>query len=422
MKHWNVTVVGGGPAGLMACVAAAQNGANVILIEKGHLLGRKLMISGGGRCNVTNAKPVEEIVKNIPGNGKFLYSSFSQFNNENIIHFFEGMGIPLKEEDRGRMFPATDRAKTVVETLVKKVKELGVTIQTGDPVRDIQFGETEHTLLLASGNSIVTQAIVLATGGCSMPKTGSTGDGYIWAKKAGHTITDLYPTAVPLTANNPYIKDNSLQGLSLRNITLTLFNPKGKKVAQEEGDMIFTHFGVSGPCVLRLSHYVSVTQKKFEYVPLTMTIDICPGCSQSMLEEEIRKILHENEKKSIKNSLKGFFPERLLTHLLILAGCEESQRAATLSNDALLKIISYAKNFPVTITGTLPLEQATVTGGGVNIKEINPKTMESRLMQGLYFAGELMNVHAHTGGYNITVAFSTGYTAGLSAAAQCHLP
>ena len=420
MKHWNVTVVGGGPAGLMACVAAAENGAKVILIEKGTLLGRKLMISGGGRCNVTNAKPVEEIIKNIPGNGKFLYSSFSQFNNENIIHFFEGMGIPLKEEDRGRMFPATDRAKTVVEALVKRIKDLGVTILTGDPVRDIDFGESEHTLLLASGNTIVTQSIVLATGGCSMPKTGSTGDGYIWAKKARHTITDLYPTAVPLAANDPYIMDHSLQGLSLRNITLTLYNPKGKKVAQEEGDMIFTHFGVSGPCVLRLSHYVSVTQKKFPKAPLTMTIDLSPDRSQPMLEGEIREILHENEKKSIKNALKSFFPERLLTHLLILTGCEETQTVATLTNDVLKKLISYAKSFPVTITGTLPLEQATVTGGGVNIKEIDPKTMESRLMHGLFFAGELMNVHAHTGGYNITVAFSTGYTAGLSAATQYH--
>lgn len=416
MKRWNVAVIGGGPAGLMACVAAAQKGASVILIEKGNILGRKLMISGGGRCNVTNAKPVEEIIKNIPGNGKFLYSSFSQFNNENIIDFFEGMGIPLKEEDRGRMFPATDRAKTVVGALLRKIQELGVTIYTGNPVKDIQFSEKEHTLFLNSGEKIRSHAIVIATGGCSVPQTGSTGDGYIWAQKAGHTITELYPTAVPLKANDFYIIHHLLQGLSLREVSLTLLNPKGKKVAKEDGDMIFTHFGISGPTAFRISHYVSVTQKKYGKTPLHLTIDLRPNHSLDAIEKEVLEILRNNEKKSVKNALNSFIPDRLLFLLLEWLEVDDTMTTSHFSKEKIQKLIFYIKNFPVTITGTLPLEQATVTGGGVSIKEIDPKTMESRLMKGLYFAGEVMDVHAHTGGYNITVAFSTGFTAGSSAA------
>ncbi len=419
MNSYDVTIVGGGPAGLMAAIAAAQQQVNVALIEKGNMLGRKLRISGGGRCNVTNGKPLDEIIKNVPGNGKFLYSTLHQFNNQDIIRFFEGLGIPLKEEDRGRMFPATDQAKTVVDALIRKMDKFGVAIITGDPVKDIVFKEHVHTLSLTSGKTIHTKTVILATGGCSMPKTGSTGDGYTWAKKAGHTITDLYPTAVPLTANNDYIQNHSLQGLSLRNITLTLLNPKGKKIIQEEGDMIFTHFGISGPAVLRISHYVSITRKKFNNLPLSLTIDLFPHLNIEMVEKDLQQLKETNEKKALKNALKNYVPERLLTLLIQLIECEDTLTMTQVSKDKLQKLALLMKNFPLTITGTLPLELATVTGGGVHIKEINPKTMESRLTKGLYFAGEIMDVHAHTGGYNITVAFSTGYTAGHSAALEC---
>ena len=419
MNLYDVTIVGGGPAGLMAAIAAAQQQVNVALIEKGNMLGRKLRISGGGRCNVTNGKPLDEIIKNVPGNGKFLYSTLHQFNNQDIIRFFEGLGIPLKEEDRGRMFPATDQAKTVVDALIRKMDKFGVAIITGDPVKDIVFKEHVHTLSLTSGKTIHTKTVILATGGCSMPKTGSTGDGYTWAKKAGHTITDLYPTAVPLTANNDYIQNHSLQGLSLRNITLTLLNPKGKKIIQEEGDMIFTHFGISGPAVLRISHYVSITRKKFNNLPLSLTIDLFPHLNIEMVEKDLQQLKETNEKKALKNALKNYVPERLLTLLIQLIECEDTLTMTQVSKDKLQKLALLMKNFPLTITGTLPLELATVTGGGVHIKEINPKTMESRLTKGLYFAGEIMDVHAHTGGYNITVAFSTGYTAGHSAALEC---
>ena len=418
MNSYDVTIVGGGPAGLMAAISAAQQQVNVALIEKGDMLGRKLRISGGGRCNVTNGKPLDEIIKNVPGNGKFRYSTLHQFNNQDIIRFFEGLGIPLKEEDRGRIFPATDQAKTVVDALIRKMDKFGVAIITGDPVKDIVFKEHVHTLSLTSGKTIHTKTVILATGGCSMPKTGSTGDGYTWAKKAGHTITDLYPTAVPLTANNEYIKNHSLQGLSLRNITLTLLNPKGKKIIQEEGDMIFTHFGISGPAVLRISHYVSITRKKFNNLPLSLTIDLFPHQNIEMVEKDLQQLKETNEKKALKNALKNYVPDRLLTLLIQLIECEDTLPMTQISKEKIQKLALLMKNLPLTITGTLPLELATVTGGGVHIKEINPKTMESRLTKGLYFAGEIMDVHAHTGGYNITVAFSTGYTAGHSAALE----
>lgn len=418
MNIYDVTIVGGGPAGLMAAISAAEKKVKVLLIEKGEILGRKLCISGGGRCNVTNANPLEEIIKNIPGNGKFLYSTLNQFNNQDIIHFFEGLGIPLKEEDRGRMFPATDQAKTVVSALVNQMNKLGVVIHNGDPVKDIDLKENIHTLSLSSGKKTHTKTLILATGGCSMPKTGSTGDGYTWAKKAGHTITDLYPTAVPLTANNDYIQDHSLQGLSLRNVTLTLFNPKGKKIIREEGDLIFTHFGLSGPAVLRISHYVSIAGKKHRNLPLPLSIDLFPHLHIDRVEKDLYQLKEANEKKTIKNALKNYVPERLLTLLIQLIRCEDTMVIAMVSKDKMKKLAFLMKNFPLTITGTLPLELATVTGGGVHIKEINPKTMESRLIKGLYFAGEIMDVHAHTGGYNITVAFSTGYTAGHSAALE----
>lgn len=416
MSLYDVAIVGGGPAGLMAAIGAGQKNVKVALIEKGEKLGRKLLISGGGRCNVTNAKPLDEIIKNIPGNGKFLYSTLHQFNNKDIILFFEKLGIPLKEEDNGRMFPATDQAKTVVDALVKEIKRLGVCMITGDPVQDIDFKEHTHTLQLVSGKSIEAKTVILATGGCSMPKTGSTGDGYKWARKAGHTITDLYPTAVPLTANNSYIEDRSLQGLSLRNIALSLFHPTGKKITQEEGDMIFTHFGISGPAALRISHYVSITQKKYENTPLPLTIDLFPGQTMEKVEKDLLQIKMEHSKKTIKNALKNYIPERMLHILLQLTDCKETMILGEISKGKLQKMAYLIKNFPLTITGTLPLELATVTGGGVLTKEIHPKSMESRLMEGLFFAGEIIDVHAHTGGYNITVAFSTGYTAGLSAA------
>ena len=419
MSHWDVIVIGGGPAGLMASVAAASRGARVLLIDKGNTLGRKLMISGGGRCNVTNAKPLEELMQNIPGNGRFLFSALSRFNNTHIIDFFTGLGIALKEEDRGRMFPASDKAKSVVDTLLSEIHRLGVTIRTMEAVERLLFDEERITgVLLRSGETLQAHAVIVATGGASVPATGSTGDAYPWAAEVGHTITDLFPTAVPLTANNDYIKNANMQGLSLRNVELTLWNPKGKKVCIEEGDMLFTHFGISGPAALRVSHYVSVTQRKFGSIPLAITIDILPEKSLAEIEQETLYLMQAEPKKAVKNVLRTYVPERLLRTTLEEAGISEDTTYAHISRAAWTQFARLFKQFPVTVTGTLPLEQATVTGGGVSVKEIDPKSMQSKRKKGLFFAGEVLDVHAHTGGYNITVAFTTGHTAGEAAANQ----
>jgi predicted Rossmann fold flavoprotein len=419
MSNWDVIVIGGGPAGLMACVAAASHHANVLLLDKGNKLGRKLMISGGGRCNVTNAKPLEELLKNVPGNGKFLFSALHNFSNQDIISFFTELGITLKEEDRGRMFPASDKAKTVVDALLGEVRRLGVTIRVNEPVKQLLYNNTDvEGVELLSGEIIPCRHIIVATGGCSVPTTGSTGDAYPWARTAGHTVTELFPTAVPLKASDPYIKEARLQGLSLREVHLTLWNPKGKKVCIEEGDMLFTHFGVSGPAVLRVSHYVSVAQRKFGPAPLRLTIDVLPNKTVDDIYEETMSMMEREPKKTVKNVLRTYIPERLLHLILEMTDIDEDTTYAHIPRAEWRQMALLIKQFPVTVTGTLPLEQATVTGGGVSIKEIDPKSMQSKIKRGLFFAGEVLDVHAHTGGYNITVAFTTGHAAGSAAAKQ----
>ncbi len=418
MNDCDVLIIGGGPAGLMAAAAAGRQGARVLLLEKGDRLGRKLIISGGGRCNVTNRKPVPDLIAHIPGNGRFLYSALSTFGSEEIISFFAGLGVKLKEEDRGRMFPATDRAATVAQTLIAHLRDLGVGIRTGARVERLTLGEGRCCgAALAGGGAVHAGAVVVAVGGTSVPKTGSTGDGYAWAQQAGHTVTPLYPTEVPLTAADPWILDRSVQGLSLSAVTQTLYDPAGKKVTTQEGDMIFTHFGLSGPVSLRTSHYVSVTHLRRGPQQLRLAIDLFPGQSSDDLYHRCLTLAEAEPKKAIRNVWKALLPERLLPVLLGLAELDGQLTAAHLPREGLLRLSRLLKALPVTVTGTLPLADAFVTGGGVSVKEVDPKTMASRLVPGLYFAGEVLDVHAHTGGYNITVAFATGYTAGQAAAA-----
>lgn len=416
----DVIVIGGGPAGLMASVSAAEHGAKVLLVDKGNKLGRKLAISGGGRCNVTNRKPINELIENIPGNGRFMHSPFSVFNNEDIIAFFESLGIKLKEEDRGRMFPVSDKATTVVNTLLKKIKQLGVTIRTNTAVDKIIYtDEGVKAVQLRDKTVILTKAVVVATGGMSVPHTGSTGDGYPWAIEAGHTITELYPTEVPITSNESFIKDKTLQGLSLRNVALSVINPKGKTLIAHDGDMIFTHFGISGPIALRCSQFVVKGLKKLNTKEILLAIDLFPEQSQEEIFQQLRSLIVDNEKKSLKNVYKGLIPERLLQLLFTQLDIDEQKLAGQLSNEETRKLAEKMKRFTFYANGTLPLEKAFVTGGGVATKEIKPKTMESRFKNGLYFAGEILDIHGYTGGYNITVAFSTGYAAGKSAAEHC---
>jgi len=415
-RVYDLIVIGGGPAGLMACVGAGQQGARVLLLEKGEKLGRKLIISGGGRCNVTNAKEIDEIIKNIPGNGRFMYSGLHQFGNRDIIHLFESLGVKLKEEDNGRMFPVTDKAVTVAETLIRYIRSMGVEIRLNAPVQQViaKSGSIEG-VLLRNGERISSRSVIIATGGKSVPKTGSTGDGYLFAKSLGHTITDLYPTEVPLTSNEDWIKERVLQGLSLRDVKLTLADQKGKILTVQRGDMIFTHFGISGPAALRLGHYVSVARKKDRSAPLTVAIDLFPDLHMDEIYEESLSLAEKEPKKAVKNVLKGYLPERMIPLLLEKAGIGMETTYAHLSKKSWQDFTRLLKAFPLSVTGTLSIEEAFVTGGGVSIKEIDPKTFQSKLVAGLFFAGEVMDVHAHTGGYNITVAFSSGYNAGKSA-------
>lgn len=415
--EFDVIVIGGGPSGLMAAIGAGEKGAKVLLVDKGDKLGRKLAISGGGRCNVTNRLPIEEIIKHLPGNGKFLYSAFSIFSNEDIIRFFEKLGIALKEEDHGRMFPVSNKAQSVVDALLEQLEKLNVRVFKNSPVADVIYenGETA-AVLLKDGSKIKAKSIVLAVGGKSVPHTGSTGDGYAWAEKAGHTITELFPTEVPITSNEEFIQNKTLQGLSLRDIDLSVLNPKGKPIITHRMDMIFTHFGISGPAVLRCSQFVVKAMKKWNLKEVTMSLDSLPDKKEEEIFQEILTLVKSEPKKIIKNLLKGFLPERYLLFLLDQNAIDTNEQGGTISNEKIRSFSKSCKQFLIKVNGTLPLEKAFVTGGGVSVKEIEPQTMASKLMNGLYFCGEILDIHGYTGGYNITSALVTGRLAGTNAA------
>jgi len=413
MSKYEVIVIGGGPSGLMASIAAAEQGASVALLDKGDKLGRKLGISGGGRCNVTNAKEIDELIQYIPGGGRFLYSAFSLFNNRDIIAFFENLGIALKEEDNGRMFPVSDKAKTVVDSLIGKARSLGVKLLTHHPVQEVLFADSGvQGVMLSSGEQLKADCVIIATGGKSVPHTGSTGDGYPWATAAGHTITELYPTEVPIVSKEPFITDRSLQGLSLRNVKLAVINAKGKAVVAHQGDMIFTHFGLSGPIALRCSGFIRGVKQKSGSTEVRLALDLFPEKSQVELDAYLRGLLADEPKKTLKNVLKGTIPERLLPILFERTGLSGETTYEHLPKELWLTFTVNLKNFNIMVTGTRPFEEAFVTGGGIHLKEISPQTMESKLMPGLFFCGEVLDIHGYTGGYNITAAFATGYTAG----------
>jgi predicted Rossmann fold flavoprotein len=413
---YDVIVIGGGPSGLMAAIAAGENGAKVLLLDKGDKLGRKLAISGGGRCNVTNRLPINEIINHIPGNGRFLHSAFSLFNNEDIIKFFEKLGIELKEEDHGRMFPVSDKAQSVVNALLNRLNELKVTVKKNTSVQTIDYKENVKTVRLINGEEFETKSVIIAVGGKSVPHTGSTGDGYAWAEKAGHTITDLFPTEVPVTSSEPFIQEKTLQGLSLRDIALSVLNTKGKPVITHKMDMIFTHFGISGPAVLRCSQFIVKELKKSSEHKVIVNIDAIPGKKEEELFQEVLQLVKNEPKKNIKNLLKGLVPERYLLFLLERNSIDLTAQAGTVSKEKLRSFVKNIKAFQFNVNGTLSLEKAFVTGGGVSVKEIEPKTMQSKKMPGLFFCGEILDIHGYTGGYNITAALVTGRLAGQNAA------
>lgn len=419
MKTYTVIVIGGGTSGMMAAIAAAEEGAKVLLIEKNKKLGRKLLVTGGGRCNVTNNRDADEIIAHIPGNGRFLYSAFHQFDNYDIINFFESNGVRLKEEDHGRMFPVTDKSKTILEALMAKMEQLNVTILTDNPVATVLYEDgAVKGVVLEDGEEIHGSAIILSTGGRAMPRTGSTGDGYKWAKKAGHTLKPLYPTEAPILSDEPFILDKTLQGLSLRDVALSVLNKKEKKVITHQMDMIFTHFGVSGPAALRCSMFVHQTMGRDKSDFVTMTLDVLPTFSSGQLNQKFQQLIKNEGDKSLKNALKGLVPERYLLFAFDRLGLLETIPLKQCTPDQIQALAEFFKDFRFTANGTQPLEKAFVTGGGINTKEINPKTMESKLAKGLYFTGEILDINGYTGGYNITAAFVTGRIAGMHAGKQ----
>ncbi|PPA71699.1 NAD(P)/FAD-dependent oxidoreductase [Jeotgalibacillus proteolyticus] len=414
--NYDVIIIGGGPSGLMAAIAAGEKAENVLLVDKGSKLGKKLAISGGGRCNVTNRLPVEEIIRHIPGNGRFLYSAFSVFNNEDIIAFFEGLGVALKEEDHGRMFPVSNKAQSVVDALLRRLGELHVEIRTNVKVADLLVHEGAiQGIKLENGDEINSRAVVLAVGGKSVPQTGSTGDGYPWVEKCGHTVTELFPTEVPLLSDEPFIKDRSLQGLALRGAAVSVLNKKKKPLVTHEMDMLFTHFGLSGPAILRCSQYVVKEMKKQKGAPVTIRIDAVPSIKGEELFQQLLKEAKDEPKKAIKNVWKGQIPERYLHFLMSLAEIDPDGQAGTIASDKIRTVSQLIKSFELFVHGTQSIEKAFVTGGGVSVKEIEPKTMRSKKCQGLFICGELLDIHGYTGGYNITSALVTGRLAGTNA-------
>ncbi|MCO5359706.1 NAD(P)/FAD-dependent oxidoreductase [Staphylococcus pasteuri] len=412
---YQTIIIGGGPSGLMAAVAASSSSNQVLLLEKKKGLGRKLKISGGGRCNVTNRLPYEEIIKNIPGNGKFLYSPFSVFDNESIIHFFESRGVKLKEEDHGRMFPVSNKAQDVVDTLVDTINKQNVTVKEETTVLNVSQDNEGIFSVETAQQTYKSKSLIIATGGTSVPQTGSTGDGYTFAKSLGHSITELFPTEVPITSPERFIKDKTLKGLSLKDVELSVLKKNGKKRISHQMDMIFTHFGVSGPAALRCSQFVYKEQKNQKKQDIKMALDVFPTMNEDELSQHIRKLLKDEPDKYIKNSLHGLIEERYLLFILEQAEIDNETTSHHLSNQQLNTIVKLLKGFSFNVNGTLPIDKAFVTGGGVSLKEIEPKTMMSKLSKGLFLCGEVLDIHGYTGGYNITSALVTGHVAGLNA-------
>lgn len=414
--QFQTIVIGGGPSGIMAAISASQFNQKVLLIEKKKGLGRKLKISGGGRCNVTNNLPYEEIIQHIPGNGKFMYSPFSIFDNQSIIEFFQSRGLKLKEEDHGRMFPVSNRSQDVIDVLLQELHKNNVDIIEEQKVTDITQND-DHTfnVQLANQQSFQAKSVIIATGGTSVPHTGSTGDGYQFAQSLGHQITTLFPTEVPITSNEPFIKSKALKGLSLKNVGLSVLKQNGKKRITHQMDMLFTHFGISGPAALRCSQFVYKEQQKQKQQTIQMQIDAFPELNHDQLRQEIVHRLQQDKDKMIKNSLKGLIEERYLMFMLEQSEIPLDTTFHHLSNQQLAALINQLKGFTFNVNGTLPIEKAFVTGGGVSIKEITPTTMESKITEGLFLCGEVLDIHGYTGGYNITCALVTGYVAGYNA-------
>ncbi|EPD80094.1 HI0933 family flavoprotein [Veillonella sp. HPA0037] len=405
-----VVVIGGGAAGLMAAVIAGREGAKVTLLEKMNYVGKKMGITGKGRCNITNACDMSDFIKNTPGNGKFLYGAYERFTNEDLLQLLHDAGLETKVERGGRVFPASDSALDVRNTFMKLMKHYGVDVHLEEPVKKLLIDDGVVTGVVTDRETYHADAVVIATGGKSYPATGSTGDGYILAAQVGHKITDIRPSLVPIVTEESWVKD--LMGLSLRNVELSVV-AKNKVQAKMFGEMMFTHFGITGPIVLSLSHTVGKLMRKKNIGTIGLDINLKPALSSETLDKRLQKDFDLYSKKQLINGMKDLLPSRLIPLIIELAGIDPQKPINQISKEERQQIGYMLQHMPLTVKGLRPVEEAIVTAGGISLKEFNPKTMESKLVKGLYGAGEVLDIDAFTGGYNLQAAFSTGYVAAM---------
>ena len=412
MENNKVIVIGGGAAGLFAAISAAENGADVILFEKNDRLGKKLRITGKGRCNVTNDCSTEEFLQNVPSNPRFLYSALSVLSTQDVKDFFENEGVPLKTERGKRVFPVSDKAQDIVSALVSACKTRGVEI-INEKVRSLVIGDEKIKGIITERGEFSADAVIICTGGRSYTRTGSDGDGYGFAKSAGHTVTPLLPSLVPIVCAGKLCP--SLQGLSLKNVSLTITDKNTKKeVYSDFGEMMFTHFGITGPMILSASaHIPDISTGKYE-----AHINLKPALDEKTLDTRILSDFSKYSNKDLINALGDLLPQKLIPVVISLSGIDPRKKINSITREERQALISVIRGLRLNLTGFRPLEEAIITKGGVCVKEIDPKTMASKKCAGLYFAGEVIDVDAYTGGFNLQIAFSTGYLAGRSAAWQ----
>lgn len=411
-----VIVIGGGPAGMMSAISAAENGNEVLIIEKMPSFGRKLLITGKGRCNITSSLYMSEFIKNTPGNGKFLYSAFQNYTNSDIIEFLKKQGLEVKEERGNRIFPVTDKSVDVLNCFLMRMNELKIQYKLNTTAEKILVQNDRVTAVRTNSEMIKADKVILATGGKSYPLTGSTGDGYKIAKALGHTITPIKPSLVPLEI---YEKEEckKLQGLSLRNVGIKIIDTnKNKAIYEDFGELLFTHFGISGPTILSSSAHL-VRYNDIDYLlknkNISISIDLKPALSIEQLDERILRDFKEVKNKQFKHSLDKLLPQKMIPLIIELSSIDGDKRVNEITKEERNTIIQLLKNFTMTIKDFRPIEEAIITSGGISTKEINPKTMESKIINGLYFAGEIIDVDSYTGGFNLQIAYSTGYTAGM---------
>ncbi|MEN6391795.1 MAG: NAD(P)/FAD-dependent oxidoreductase [Syntrophomonas sp.] len=408
-----VAVIGGGPAGMMAAGQAAFNGAEVWLFEKKDRAGRKLSITGNGRCNLTTSVDPDLLIKGFPGNSRFLYSAFSEFSNRDLREFFHKRGLMTKVEPGNRVFPISDRAEDVVRVLFENARGAGVKFMLSTPVLEILIQDARVAGLKTEKEVFEVNALVIATGGLSYPGTGSTGDGYGWARAAGHRIIKPRPGLIPLLVQEEWI--GALQGLSLDKVKAAAYSDTGERIIEDCGEMLFTHYGLSGPMILAMSHAIGDRLCKYGQ-PVKIILDLEPEYDEKEPDELVQRVLHDNSRKKIKNALGDFLPPKLIPVVIELSGIEADKECHQVNRSERRELEKQLKELTLTVVGLRPIAEAIVTTGGVDVKQVNPGTMESKLVKGLFFSGEVLDVDGLTGGYNLQAAFSTGYVAGKNAA------